>query len=263
MNDCEQFYHLSLADFVDEKYIKTNGIYVHPKIKDLTRPIYRYIQIEHLLSMLDREELYIPNRKRFKDKAEHGHKFNPKNTFPLTIVSKNYSKNGRKLDNTYEKWVSAYNLCISCWTYDVQQTDNSDYIAENYLMWKSYGENSVCCRIETTISELIQSIEDINIDILISDVSYVKEHLSDNIAQHYIFEKSIYYRDEKEIRLCVLKTADAVCLKIDPFRMIKHIILSPFIGNNLSDLIIGHLKTAYPNWNIPIEKSHIMENINL
>lgn len=254
---------LTIQDFKNENYQKCNGIYVHPNvIEDLDKPIFRYMQFGYLLEMLGTSKLYVPNRTYFRDQTEKGRMENLINYFFFTIVPKtNREKKEDKMfiDLKKKQREFAYNTCISCWTYDAY-SKHSKMLDENYLMWKTYTSNGVGCRIETTINDLISYINNVeNIDILISKVSYVTEHINDGNVQHYIFEKPVYYRDEKEVRLCILKRDSYINLTINPFRMIKKIILSPFINNRHSDFLIEGLKNKYPNWNISMEKSHVME----
>ncbi len=252
-------YKLTIHDFDKEAYTKHKGIYVHPNIKDFDKSIFRYMPLEHVLSMLESLELYVPSRKSFSDASERGRKINPKNTFSLSPVSISRKKTKTDAKLVYDKWSAAYSVCISCWTYDsLSSTENS--VDENYLMWKAYGHNNICCRIGTTINDLINSIDNENeFEILASNVAYVSEHLSDGFAQHYIFEKPIYYRDEKEFRLCVLAQKEYVQLKINPFLMIKRITLSPFITKRYSDFLKESIKHKYPEWNVQIDKSCVME----
>lgn len=256
---------LTISDFTLERYDKYGNVYVHPEIADLDRPIFRYIQLDHLIAMLKYSELYVPNRRSFNDKTEQGYRINNKNVFPLSYVSKNKKETKKCAKIAEEKWQFALNVCISCWTYDsyVNINDKKEHnVVENYLMWKSYGDNGICCRIETTINELIRAIKDENNaieDILVSEVKYAKEHPNCGNPQHNIFEKPVYYENENELRLCVLNNSKCVKLKIDPFVLIKKIVISPFISKELSDFIIEALKQKYPNWNVIIEKSPIME----
>ena len=253
-------YKLTIHDFGKEEYTKREGIYIHPNITDLNKPIFRYMPLEHVLSMLESQELYVPNRKSFSDASERGRKVNPKNTFPLSPVSRSRKKTKADAALVYDKWSAAYSVCISCWTYDSLSDTENNAVDENYLMWKAYGHNNICCRIETTINDLIHSIKDKNgFDILASNVTYVYEHLNDGCAQHHIFEKPIYYRDEKEFRLCVLMQEDSVRLKIDPFPMIKRITLSPFITKRYGDFLKDSIKYKYPEWDVLIDESCVME----
>ena len=253
-------YQLTIHDFGKEAYTEHEGIYVHPNIKDLNKPIFRYMPLKYVLSMLESRELYVPNRKSFSDASEKGRKINPKNTFSLLPVSRSRKKAKADAKLVYDKWRSAYSVCISCWTYDSLSDTGNNAVDENYLMWKAYGCNNICCRIETTINDLINSIDNENeFEILASNVAYVSEHLSDGFAQHYIFEKPIFYRDEKEFRLCVLTQADFIRLRIDPFQMVKRITLSPFITKRYSDFLKDSIKHKYPEWDVQIDKSCVME----
>lgn len=253
-------YNLTVLDFDKEIYTQHGGVYTHQSIKDFHKSIFRYMQLGHLLSMLEKKELYIPNRKSFSDASEWGRKINHRNTYPLSPVSRSQRQTKVDANLAYRKWLASYSVCISCWTYDSLSNTEKNTVDENYLMWKSYGYNNACCRIETTIHDLINSIEDKNrFEILVSDISYVQEHLNDGNPQHYIFEKPIYYRDEKEFRLCVLTQTESVHLKINPFSMIKRITLSPFITKELGDFLISSIKLKYPEWNVTIDKSRVIE----
>ena len=127
-------------------------------------------------------------------------------------------------------------------------------------MWKSYGFSNVSCRIETTIRELVHSIENkTGTDVVMSEVSYVKPQPATGNIQKYIFEKSPHYQYEKEIRLCVLKQEPYVLLDINPSKIIKEITLSPFINNLFSNFIIEKFQIDYPELSHIIRKSHIME----
>lgn len=251
-------YELTICDFHGNNYRRvSSGIYVHESIKDLNQPIFRYMLFEHLLGMLSKKRLYVSNRSSFNDLSEHGWKENLKYISPFSSVGKGKTESSR----TYNKWKASYNICISCWTYDKHYyVHNMERECESYLMWKAYNTGGIGCRIETTLSDLIERINvEKKHDILISEVSYIDEHRSGNIHND-IFSKPRYYQDEQEIRLCVLSQEKSVLLDIDPLKLIKGILISPFISNEYSRFIISSLKNTYPEWNIPIEKSHIMEH---
>ena len=253
-------YALTIQDFKNENYQEFNGMYVHPNvIENLDKPIFRYMQFQHLLLMLKNKKLYIPNRSSFPDITEHGWKENLKHIVPVSYVSGNKVEDKERADYTYNKWRNAYTTCVSCWTYDAYSS-KENVVNENYLMWKSYGFNNVSCRIETTIRDLIRSItNDTKVDILISNVEYVKSHIADGNIQRYIFEKNLYYCDEKEIRICVLSQDSYVYLSIAPFQMIKGITLSPFINNSFAQCLIEKFQMDYPELSDKIRKSHVME----
>ena len=258
MNE-EDIYKLTIQDFKNESYRKCGDVYLHSNIADLDRPIFRYMQFQHLLQILKSKKLYISNRSTFPDKTEHGWKENPKDVFPLSSVVGDERLNKERAKYAYSKWKKAYNICISCWTYDVHSSIDS-IGNENYLMWKSYGFSNVSCRIETTIRELVHSIENkTGVDVVMSEVSYVKPQLATGNIQKYIFEKNPYYQYENEVRLCVLKQEPYVLLDINPSKIIKEITLSPFINNLFSNFLIEKFQIDYPELSHLIRKSHIME----
>ena len=254
-------YALTIQDFKNENYQEYNGIYVHPKIIDsLNKPIFRYMQFQHLLMMLKNKKLYVPNRSSFSDITEHGWKENHKYIFPMSVRSRNKKENKECAEYASSKLKNAYNICVSCWTYDVYSSERNA-VNENYLMWKSYGFDNISCRIETTIDDLIHSvINKTGVDIIISNVEYVNLHPAAGNIQKYVFEKSPYYQDEKEVRLCVLKCDHHTLLDINPFQMIKEVTLSPFINNLFVQFLIEKFQIDYPELRDKIRKSHVMEH---
>lgn len=251
ITECE----LSVKDFCIENYEKHNNVFVHKSI-DLNKKIFRYMPLEYLLSMIASKELYVPNRSQFPDAVEHGYYENPKYKFQMGLIPKN--KKERKFyseisESKYKKEMSAYNICVSCWTCD-------DDLTENYLMWKAYGNKSICCCLETTVNDLVESIEDNGgVDVLLSDVNYREEHPNSGSVQDYVFEKRLYYKDEREFRLCVLSQEEKFLLKINPNKLIKGVTLSPFIGKNVSNVLIDEFKDGYKDCNFSVNKSLINE----
>lgn len=260
----ENKYTISISDFSD--YRKNGIIYVNKNIvdKDMSMTLYRYINWEYLIEMLDSGSLYVSNRQRFSDLREQGRKEDMKKFFPLSPILDDEESNKRFSSESYRRWWASYHTCVSCWTSDEYDYENSSSSNENYLMWKSYS-NGIMCRIETIMGVLLDNITknnaDLKYDILFSKVSYLeKERFADNDPQHYIFEKPIYYRDEQEYRLAVLSTNDCVHLKIDPYIIIKNITISPFVNPKMADKIIDFLKKGFPKLNgITIQRSHVME----
>lgn len=255
-------YKLTLEDFSKEGYVKNWSVYVHPNITDLDRPVYRYMKFEHLLSMLKTKTIYVPNRSKFTDLSERGYKSELRNFGPYTMVPHN--KKERQANKKYVEKVDAINkacqnVCISSWTYDLPISNNMD-IKENFLMWKSYGYGDVSCRIETTIQKLIKSITDTDeYPILLSDVKYERERPTTGDAQTTIFNKTQYYTNERELRLCVLCDLSNYMLKFSDLTMIKEIVLSPFINYEYSKFLMEQLRTYFSNDGINIRKSRVME----
>lgn len=57
-------YKLAIRDFGNGNYKNHGNVYAHASVDDLDRLIFRYMGGEHLVSMLECRELYIPNRKK-------------------------------------------------------------------------------------------------------------------------------------------------------------------------------------------------------
>lgn len=260
-NKCEktETYKLTIQNFSSEKYERhSSGVYLHPSVKDeLDKPIYRYMRLEYLLKMLFSKKLYMANRQNFPDLVEKGYKSNLKNLFPLSPIGK--TKKEKKDLCLRSKAIDdgIYKSCISCWTYD-EHYYSSIKSDENYLMWKAYVCQDVGCRIETTLRDLIENIVvPARYDILISKVDYRTDEWLKGNPQKDIFAKSIYYRGEQELRICVLCQDEQILLDIDPLAVIKKVLLSPFINKEFASFIIRQFENEYPQ--IPIEKSRIAE----
>lgn len=142
-----------------------------------------------------------------------------------------------------EQWNDIYSCCISCWTYDTSIEDN--YSSENYLMWKNYTEKDGV-RITSTCSDLIYSINNkYNQEIILSNVTYLNAISHKLLPQEMIFTKRDFYRDEREIRLCVLNSSNHILLDINQRQLIKQITLSPFMPPNLRGILKNYLENTY------------------
>lgn len=257
---------LTIADFRKENYQQYGNVYVHPNIGDLDKSIYRYLRFGHLLSMLRKGVLYLSKRKEFSDLSEKGRKEEGKHIgrvepVPTNEIEKEIVEEMRKHANLINN--SVMNVFISCWTYDLEiPTYNGEKVDENFFMWKAYGSSGVCCRIETTIHDLISSISaSTNKVILLSNVNYGVERNPTMDAQREIFWKPLYYQGENEMRLCVLDDSESCGLNlcINPYSMIKSIVMSPFIDPVFSMMIINQLEKRFPKLTKNIRRSHIME----
>lgn len=249
---------LSIRDFGEKDFRLTEGIYVHKNIEDLNTPIFRYMSFEHLLSILDKQKLYIPNKETFPDLKERGHKEYLPYLFPLQPVAHNKEQRKRN-EKEAQKQRVAYNVCVSCWTYDIQNnTQKPKDPHENYLMWKAYAYQETGCRIKSNIHDLINCIKEAEKqEILLANVIYEKEGW-DNYFDS-VFKKTPYYFYEQEIRLCVLASERYIKLPIDPFKLINKITFSPFVGKEYVNFHISQLTHKYPALKDKIENSHILE----
>lgn len=230
------------ADFFSEEdYALIKGIHISKKIC-LIRPVFKYMKISYLLDLLKSNRLYVSSRKKFEDVNEHGIKLGLKGSFcfniePQKLKQEEYNKKN-KLKREF--------ICscgISCWTYDTDIEE--DYSSENYLMWKNYtGESGV--RIKTTCSNLISSLEHPpNLEIILGDVQYSTKDIASYQAKEAIFTKREFYRDEREMRLCMLSDTEYTLLHARPEILIKEITISPFMPFEERQMLKGHLEQTY------------------
>lgn len=247
--------------FSTEQYTNLNGIHVSKGIasKSLKRPIFRYMSAEYLLTLLKSNKLYLGNRLTSEDLNEHG--WNLEHVMgALCPVLRNKKEQNEYAKKAITQWNDIHSCCISCWTYDT--SIEADYSSENYFMWKNYtGKNGI--RITSTCSDLIQSINNKHEqEIILSDVTYLKEMSREFLPQEMIFTKRDFYRDEREMRLCVLNNSNHILLDINSQQLIKQITLSPFMPPILRQILKNYLENTYQWLQGKISNSKICTNQN-
>lgn len=222
--------------------------------------IYRYVQLDHMMEMLDYSYLYVGNREKFTDIREWSgeEKFIPTARVPYAIKPC-YSYRDRTRIKKEEKIVDTIlKLCVSCWTLDEL---NNGLIDENFLMWKAYKSGDLMCRIGTTIGKLIDNIEP-QCDVLISDVTYRSSGIGVN-TDNMTFNKSIYYCGEREVRAVFLNTSSQLKIRIkniDDF--IDSVTLSPFLHPKIESFLMTGLKRHYRKYETKFQSSKLMEYNN-
>lgn len=255
-------YKITINDLSVDNYRLINGIYVHKYIADtkLNTPIFRYLPFEYLLSLIKNKTLYVANRSSFTDLTEKGDMLNLKYESTMLVSYRNKKEEVKMNAIIKERRESAYNVCASCWTKDTYTYGN-----ESFLMWKCYSGSQPICRIETTIGDLINSIstKEITDDIILSEMNYVDYKQSKYMGniQHYLFEKPLAYTGEQEVRLYVMSNKKQVILNINPSIMLKRILISPFVNNTLSKILIEYFNSECDEFKISIKKSGIIEKI--
>ncbi len=107
---------ITINDLINEHIRIENGIYIHQSI-NRNDVIYKYIRKNHFIEMIRNMQLYISNRQRFSDRREKKWKENNRMRFLLcpALPTEKEKKDYGLLSNKIEE---AYNICISCWTYD-------------------------------------------------------------------------------------------------------------------------------------------------
>jgi len=151
---------------------------------------------------------------------------------------------------------------VSCWHMDVGAS-------ESMAMWKIYGSGSAAVCIESTVGDVIKSME-IPQDIqLIADKVFYLDFEADYVGidnpLSVFFHKSKYYEFEKELRFIVYSAATidpklerdsfGTKIAIDPKQLIKRILVSPAAGSWFLDLVGLIMKEA--GFGIEVVKSKI------
>ncbi len=254
--------NLTIDSFKDEDYVRLmDKIYVHKSI-DLKKKIYHYLPLEYLLPILENNKFRISNRKNFTDLSEKGQKYDPHKCFRLCYSSPDKDEreiNSKRENELSKKIETSYNICVSCWTYDTHIVEKFDkQVEEDFLMWKAYTGSVTGVRIETTIEDFLNSIKETPCDIVVRNVEYKKESFT-NTVEESIFNKTIYYSKEQELRICALCLGDKLYLDIDVTKMIHAICLSPFISNTYADFIKKSLENKFEILKGKVFKSKLLE----
>lgn len=229
-----------------------DGIYVR-KDTNIDMPIFRYIPLEYLLEMLSSNQMYIPNIQSFSDKREIGQLATLNEV--INTLSECPSRNDIKRVREQKECINLIPAQFaSCWT--------TDGPTENYCMWKSHQNKPYVCRIQSSIENILSSIQDQKHIILVSPVKYEKidkphiRYVSD------LFRKVDFYRDEQELRFLFLKMegdGDHINIGINPQRLISEIILSPFAAPNIRSMIREELVQKYTYLKDKVKFSNLIE----
>lgn len=256
-------------DFGFKKEIRT---ITHPKTGEphtvylregditLNTKIYRYIDFTYLLDMLKNKKLYVANRASFSDRRDSkGEKASLEEIGnELDVVSKQTKKSRREQDI---KQKDIRKQCISCWTLN---TNEEGKFKENYLLWKSHDNKKLVCRISTTIGKMIDSLESISSDVIISKVSYhdpLHLHIHHIYYDYEVFGKTSFYSEEREVRFLFITNNNEsyFYLDINTENFLSEITLSPFINPTLRNFLSEQLISQYPFLKDKISKSNIIE----
>jgi hypothetical protein len=254
--------NLTIDSFKKQDYNQfKKGVYIHKSI-DIKKRIYHYLSSEYLLLILETNKFRFSNRNHFTDLSEKGKKYDPHKCFRLSYSSpdKDEREINLKRENELSKKIeSSYNICVSCWTYDTHFVEKLDkQVEEDFLMWKAYTWGITGVRIETTIDVFLNSIKEYPCDIVVRNVEYKRESFTNNVEES-IFTKTIYYDKEQELRICALSSSSELFLDIDVSKMIKNVMISPFVSKTYADFIIKSLETKFVILKGKISKSRLLE----
>lgn len=255
MQDWDVFINVTLCSMLKTGFSEVlPKVYVKDSI-DMQMKIFRYLKTYHLLEMLQTEQFFIARRTVFSDKREKGYKENLRYFFALLPCGNSEHDIVARQSILATRDYAKSHIRVSCWTKD-QYTDHS----ENYLKWKSFGEGY--CRIETTLSDLLHSIDFGNMTVVVAPIQYKKEEYDSSLFD-LVFTKTLEYKDEQEIRICLFPTDEnndfARYQITDIDRMIHEVTLSPFIPRIMNNWIRDGFETKFSFLKGRIQLSKIAE----
>ena len=235
-------------------YLKEHVISLNDDLK-----LFRYISLSTLINMLYNETLYVSNMQSFsKKKKKTGLKKDIEPSPNITAVPAYHDR--IRIQREEKDRQKVLSICVSCWTMDNRGDGEND---ESFLMWKAYTGNEITCRVATNLENLIKSLKDNTVDIVISDVVY-NDHCKMTECEKLLFRKSIHYEQEQEVRMVVLNdNPNGISIQIDIGSLLSEIRLSPFIQPNTANFILDGLRkrcSKYPN--IVLSYSDILEYKN-
>ena len=216
---------------------------------DYNTKIARYMPIEYLYAILYGSRKFpIYNRNHFTDLSETRDKdIHGFNIFQI-VSNKTPEEIRQEGDECRKIHKESKNLCVWCWTKDVVKIKEEEKCQERYLMWKAYTSGQIGCRIETTVSKLIDAL-DANYQYKLGNVIYGDRNCkrietTQSAACWDLFHKNLFYADEQEVRLVVMSPSGEEkieCVKLSQ-QFITKITISPFIQREIAKMIVNQLQ---------------------
>ncbi len=160
--------------------------------------ICRYVGFDVFLQLLG-GEFYVPRKNSFLDARESGkiplrYRFGLQMAGNPEILSpKSKEEKNNELSEKIQNLVNSRLLLTSCWAIDH---------GENYLMWKSYTNNTISVCVRTTIDKLMQAIEfDVEGYTPICSPMLYQQTTPNVDFMELMFSKEPYYSSEDELRI--------------------------------------------------------------
>lgn len=217
--------------------------------------IFRYMDFVKYMELLENEQLFFCNTKRYEDKFE--------GEMPESFY-KNWDENmkeGHKyLNEILDKKHSCY---TNCWNNDEE---------ESYALWKIYTKSETGIAIKSTVGDLKKSLNNDSIKIYkvhyINSFEKLDEHVEppfehrNTVASRRVKEvyKLSAYRYENEVRAIYRDKSEECGKRIDINlrKLINKIYVSPFASERFYDLVkkISH-QSQYSIQDKEIVKSSI------
>lgn len=227
---------------------------INTSVKDFNSDtkIYRYIDFDSFLQILD-GKFYVSTKKQFSDCYDAGKEI------PIKDISKNFLMVcGEKQTNLKQYTISelreafknSQNYLASCWTLS----------KDNILMWQAYTHGNCGICIESTIGNVIASLDSKSIKpyLICCSPMYYDGYSNLTEVEEILLKKLNPYRGEAEIRFYFLSgkaksnsenlgtMANSNVFKINADTLIDKVILSPFMRGNSAKLLKGNLEECYP-----------------
>lgn len=151
---------------------------------------------------------------------------------------------------------------ISCW-----HTDASN--VESMAMWKIYGAGDAAVCIESTLADVISSLDFPSTMVCHADrvtyLDYKKDYIGDDDPSKIYFHKSKYYEFEKEVRIVIYPSTGVdvwadrggpgTKVSVNPMQMIHAVMVSPASSSWFHELITQIMSEA--GFKVPVKKSEI------
>lgn len=226
-------------------------------------PIFRYMELSHLIELLETCKFRLNLRGNFSDYLEKN--LNLRHQFIIQNVGQTVSKDlnrqlfqrANDLANKSDKHRIFRQLPASCWTLNP---------LEDALMWRSYC-SAYGIRIQSTVGKILQCPKQLESDMSYEHISWIYsaiEYTTDNIyrdAETNLFTKCSAYKHEEEFRfyLCRILDDSAIIppilnsnnemnyleLHVEPNIMLDNITFSPYFKKCVAEKFCEWIQNSY------------------
>lgn len=214
-------------------------------------PIYQYMDLDYLFSLLESKQYFVNRKCHFEDKGESV--LPPNSLFGLNSIGVQLNKDEitkmtQELSEKLNRYRESASWLTSCWT-----KDNT----ESLLMWKNYT-TKIGVRIKSKIENVIASINTDKYKIVCGHISY--DGYNSKPFEEFLFSKERYYKDEYEVRFYFIPKDESInslsgeFIAVTPETMIDEVILSPYINKNAAKIISQLLREEYSLQTVKLSK---------
>jgi len=217
--------------------------------ENIEAPLWRYMSIAKLESLLGESALYFRRADLFEDPLEGKHSAPTIGFRPIMFA-------GAKdtwIDETMPMIDARTRRCVyvNCW-------HNNE--SESAYMWDKYAREGKAIAIKSSLNRIRNAILDREREFLVNPVRYIdyqKDHTSDANSFYAFFCKDKSYQDEREVRFAFIENfervgdadfdslslAEGILIPVDNDLLIEKVILSPYTkdeeAGNVHNLLLG------------------------